>query len=190
MCRHPHRLMLLGAVKQGFLGEVCVELSCDVALEAADRFGFGLAFGASALEVVAGGGVMGQTRDHDPPQSAVGLTISRAAESMSLLFAAGSIEGRGAAESGEGTLVAYPARVLAGGDEKRARGVGADADPFDHLWGGLGDEWREDRVEGGDFIVEFEHPSGERLERKAIRAANIGSSGGAEPSRGANEFRD
>jgi hypothetical protein len=50
-----HRLMLLGAVKQGFLEEVCVELSCDVAPEAADRFGFGLAFGAG--------------RDRDIPRS-------------------------------------------------------------------------------------------------------------------------
>ena len=48
-----HRLMLLGVVKQGLLWEACVELSCDVALEAADGFGFGFAFAAAALEVVA-----------------------------------------------------------------------------------------------------------------------------------------
>ena len=44
-----HRLMLLGAVKQTLLWEACVELSCDVALEATDRFSLGLAFGASTL---------------------------------------------------------------------------------------------------------------------------------------------
>jgi len=31
--------------------EVCVELACDVSLEASDGFGFGFAFGAAALEV-------------------------------------------------------------------------------------------------------------------------------------------
>jgi hypothetical protein len=67
--------MLLGAVKQGSLWEIGVELSCDVALEAADRFGFGFAFFASALKVVASGWVVGGARDHDPPQSAVGLAV-------------------------------------------------------------------------------------------------------------------
>jgi hypothetical protein len=94
--------MLLGAVKPVLFWEAGVELSGDVALEAADGFGFGFALGAAALEVVAVGGVVGEAGDHDPPQGAVGLTISRAAESMALLFAAGSIEGRDAAESGEG----------------------------------------------------------------------------------------
>src|SRR5262245_29065524 len=67
------RLMLLGAGKQLLLWEACVELSCDVALKAADGFGFGLAFGASALEVTAGRGVVGQSSDHDSPQGTVCL---------------------------------------------------------------------------------------------------------------------
>ncbi len=64
------------------LGEAGVELSCDVALEAADGFGLGLAFGASTLEVVAGWGVVGEAGDDDSPQGAVGLTITGSAEAM------------------------------------------------------------------------------------------------------------
>src|SRR5258708_12499430 len=39
-----HRLMLLGAVKQGLLWEVCVELPCDVPLKPSNPFAFGLPF--------------------------------------------------------------------------------------------------------------------------------------------------
>ena len=111
--------------------EVCVELACDVLLEAADGFGFGFAFGAAALEVAAGRRVVGEAGDHDPPQGAVGLAVTGTAEPMSLLFAAGGVERCGAAESCEGSFVADPVRVLAGGDEERACGVGADAEAFD-----------------------------------------------------------
>ena len=80
--------MLLGVVKQALLWEACVELSCDVALEAADGFAFGLAFGAAALEVATGRGVVGEACDHDPPQSAVGLAVSGTTEAVTLVFAA------------------------------------------------------------------------------------------------------
>jgi len=44
--------MLPGAVKPVFcVGGAGMELACDVALEAADGFGFGLAFGAAALQI-------------------------------------------------------------------------------------------------------------------------------------------
>jgi len=78
---------------QSLLWEVRVELSCDVALEAADGFGCGFAFGAAALEVMAGCGVVRQAGDHDPPEGAVGLTVAAAVESMPLLFAARGVEG-------------------------------------------------------------------------------------------------
>ena len=81
-------MMLLGAVKPVFPRETRVELARDVALEAADGFGFGLAFGAAALEVATSRGVVGEAGDNDAPKGAVGLTVSTAAESMPLLFAA------------------------------------------------------------------------------------------------------
>ena len=107
------------------------EAAGDVALEAADGFGFGLAFGAASLEIATSLGVVGEAGDHDAPEGAVRLTVTAAAESMPLLFAAGGIEWCGAAESGEGSLVVDPTGVLTGGDEQRAGGVGADPNTVD-----------------------------------------------------------
>jgi hypothetical protein len=106
--------MLLGGVKPVGFGEAGVELACDVTLEAADGFGFGLAFGAAALEVVAGGGVIGEARDDDAPEGTVGLAVTGPAESVSLLLAAGGVERRSSAEASEGAFVADPVGVLAG----------------------------------------------------------------------------
>jgi hypothetical protein len=72
---------------QWFLWEPVVELAGDVSLEAADGFGFGFAVGETALEVAPGVGVVGEPADHDPPERRVGLAISGAAESVSLLLA-------------------------------------------------------------------------------------------------------
>ena len=68
--------MLLGGVKQALVWEACVELSGDVALETADRFGFCFAFGAAALEVAAGLGAVGEAGNDDAPECAVGLAIA------------------------------------------------------------------------------------------------------------------
>jgi hypothetical protein len=69
------------------LWEPVVELSGDVALEAADGFGFGLALAETALEVAPCVGVVGEPADHDPPERRVGLAVAGAAESVSLLLA-------------------------------------------------------------------------------------------------------
>src|SRR5829696_8950563 len=71
----PPRLMLLGVVQPVVVGEPPVHLSCDITLEAADRFGLGLALGTAALEVATCVGVIGETGDDDPPQRRVGLTV-------------------------------------------------------------------------------------------------------------------
>jgi hypothetical protein len=47
-------------------------------------------------------------------------------------------------------------RVFPGGDEKRARGVGADSESFEHLGRNLGDQRCEAPVKGTDLVVEFE----------------------------------
>src|SRR3954447_24252387 len=130
--------MLLGVVKPVFARKACVELAGDVALEAADGFGFGLAFGAAPLEIATSRGIVGEAGDHDAPEGAVGLTVAAAAESMPLLFAARRIEWRGSTESGEGSVVVDPTGVLTGGDEQRAGGVGADANTFEQRAGGVG----------------------------------------------------
>jgi hypothetical protein len=112
---------------QSFLRKTRVELAGDVALEAADGFGLGLAFGAAPLDVATCRRVVGESGDHDAPQGAVGLTVAAAAESMPLLFAARGIERCSSTESGEGSFVADSAGVLTSSDEQRAGGVGADA---------------------------------------------------------------
>lgn len=149
------------------LGEAGVELACDVALEAADGFGFGFAFGAAALEVVAGGGVIGEAGDDDASEGAVGLSVTGPAESVSLLLAAGGVERCSSAEASEGTFVSDPVGVLARGDEERAGGVGADAEPVEQLGGGVGDQRCQDGVERQHFLVECVDPAGEALEREA-----------------------
>ena len=141
-------------------------------------------------EILAGRGVVGEASDHDPPQGAVGLTVTGAAEAMSLLFAAGRVEWCCAAEPSEGSFVADPARVLAGGDEERAGGVGADPDSFDHLGCGLRDERCEQIVEVPDLVVEFQDASGEGLERDTIRVGDVGAARGPEPRGCAQQLRD
>src|SRR4051812_29889868 len=102
---NPHRLMLLGVVKPVFARKACVELAGDVALEAADGFGFGLAFGAAPLEIATSRGIVGEAGDHDAPEGAVGLTGAAAAGAMPLLFFARRIEWGGSPESGGGEFV-------------------------------------------------------------------------------------
>src|SRR4051794_28943190 len=121
---NPHRLMLLGVVKPVFARKARVELAGDVALEAADGFGFGLAFGAAPLEIATSRGIVGEAGDHDAPEGAVGLTVAAAAESMPLLFAARRIEWRGSTESGGGSVGVGPPGVFTGGGRPRARGGG------------------------------------------------------------------
>src|SRR5215831_9090816 len=161
--------------------EVCVELACDVALEASDCFGFGLAFGAAALEVAAGCGVVRETGDHDPPQCAVGLAVTGAAEAMSLLFAAGRVERCGAAKSREGSLVMDPVGVLAGGDEQCARGIGPDTETLDHRGGGLGDQWCQQVLKRADLFIEFPYALCERLECETVRVCDVGPAVRTEP---------
>ena len=60
-------LMLLGMSSGGWAWEVGVELSGDVALEAAHGFSFGEPFFHPTLDVLAGAGVVDSAGHHDPP---------------------------------------------------------------------------------------------------------------------------
>src|SRR4051794_6360792 len=102
---NPHRLMLLGVVKPVFARKARVELAGDVALEAADGFGFGLAFGAAPLEIATSRGIVGEAGDHDAPEGGVGLTGAAAAEAMAVFFSAPPIGGGGSPRSGGGTFL-------------------------------------------------------------------------------------
>jgi hypothetical protein len=61
----------------GQLGEVGVGFAGEIAFEAAEDFGLGLAFGGAAGDVVLGGLVAVHPDQGDPPQGAVGVAVSR-----------------------------------------------------------------------------------------------------------------
>src|SRR3974377_943866 len=166
------------------------ELASDVALEAADGFGLGFAFVAAASEVRAGVGVVGEAGDDDAPQGAVGLAVAGPAEAMSLLLAAGCVQGCGATQTRESPLVAEAVRVLARGDEECAGGLGADTELFHELRSGVRDEWFENVVEGANFVIEFQHAAGGGLGGEAGRVGAVGAAPAAgRASRGSGSRR-
>src|SRR6188472_4659145 len=61
-----------------------VELACDVALEAADDLGLGLAFGGASFGVGAGAFAVAQAADGDHVQRAVGVTVAAVAEAVAV----------------------------------------------------------------------------------------------------------
>src|SRR6185503_13377313 len=79
-----------------------VELAGEVAFEAADEVFLVAAVGCqSGGHVGAGGFVPGQSGQHDAVEGGVGLSVSRPAEPVVLLFAAGGVEWGDAGEAGE-----------------------------------------------------------------------------------------
>jgi hypothetical protein len=92
------------------------------------------------------------------------LAVTGSAEPVSLLLAAGGVEGRSSTKASEGSFVADPVGVFACGDEQCAGGVGADTEPLEHLGGGRGDQRSEDGVERCEFLVEGEDPASEAFE--------------------------
>src|SRR3954454_25347533 len=107
-----------GRVELGEVGaERVEELAGDVALEAADDLGLGLAFGGAALGVGAGAVAVAQPADGDHVQRAVGVAVAAVTEAMAVGAAGGDGDWAGAAERGEGGLVAQAFDVLPGADE-------------------------------------------------------------------------
>ena len=94
-----------------------VELAGEVAFEAADNLGGGLAFGAAAGDVGAGGSVPAQPDDGDAVEGGVGLEVAAAVEPVSGGLAGGGGDRAGAADGGEGGFRVQPMWVVAGGDE-------------------------------------------------------------------------
>src|SRR3954451_9044815 len=127
--------------------ERVVELARDVALEAADDLGLGLAFGGTPRGV--GGRALGVApaagRAH--VQRAVGVAVAAVVEAVAVGASAGDGDRAGGAERREGRLVAQTLDVLAGGHEQRGGVSGADRDAVEGDRRGLGDELRELLVE-------------------------------------------
>jgi hypothetical protein len=78
-----------------------VDVSGDVAFEAADRFGFGFAFWLLVVDVGAGGGVRGDSAERDDVDRAVELSVAAAVQSVAGCFAGVGGDRRGAGVPGE-----------------------------------------------------------------------------------------
>src|SRR5438128_2230757 len=93
--------------------EGVVDLAGDVALEAADDLFLVQALGAVAVGVGARARAIAQSADGDQVERAVGFAVAAAVESVSGRAPGGGSDWAGAAEAGEGALVAEPFDVLA-----------------------------------------------------------------------------
>ena len=66
--------------------QVRIDLTGDVALQAADDLGLGLSFFGAAFDVGAGGRVRSHAGEHDPPQAMVGLPVAAGVEPVPVTF--------------------------------------------------------------------------------------------------------
>jgi hypothetical protein len=78
----PGRVLLL--CQGGARFEALVDGSDEKSFEAADGFAAALSFGAFALEIVTGGGVIAALGDRDPVERRVELTVAAAVEPVAL----------------------------------------------------------------------------------------------------------
>jgi hypothetical protein len=78
-----------------------VELSGDVAFEAADGFASGLSFGDASLDVAAAACLPAESGKDDRVESRVGLTVTAAVEPSALCLARGGFHRAHPAERGK-----------------------------------------------------------------------------------------
>src|SRR5664279_6453101 len=133
-----------------------VDLAGDVALEATDDLGLGLALGESAGHVSLGRLVPAQSDHDDAVQGCVGLAITTAVEPVALSLARGCGDGVRSAERGEGGLGPEPVRVVSGGEEEPRRAVGADAEDLEQRGCGDGGEETNLFLKAFDLDAKFQ----------------------------------
>ena len=173
----------------GEVGSQCaVDLSCEVALEAADGFFFGFAFGDAAVEVAAGSVAVAEPDDDDHVQCPVGGAVAGEVEPVAAGAPAGCNAGHrsGCAQVGEGRFGAEPVDVLAGCDEQR-RGVVGAASQTRHCRGRCGGD---EPVESAFEFVGFGAEPGDAAPQAAQCCfgglGGIGEPGGVGPQPGAH----
>src|SRR5215207_5569067 len=156
------------AVEAGEVGgQRVVGLARDVALEAADDLGLGLAFGCSALGVGARAGAVARAADGDQVQRAVGVAVAAVVETVAGGLARGRRDRTGAAERGERALTAQALDVLPGADEQLSGVAGRDAEQRGRARRGAADQPLELLVERGDLLVERLDTPRQRAQREA-----------------------
>ncbi len=153
--------MMLLVVSSHLSGEVVEDLAGDVALEAPHGFDLREAFLASALDVAASPRIGRQADHHDPPERGIGVAITTSVQPVALLLSGRRIERGDATEVGEGALAPQPLGVVAGGDQERSGGLGANAGEADQIGRGFGDQRAQHGVELGDLGVDVAHSPGQ-----------------------------
>ncbi len=129
--------------------------SCDVALEAADDFSFGLAFRESTGHVRACRRVSLEPGDSDDVERVVHPSVPSTIEAVTVLCLSGCRrDGGGAGESSERSFVAA-ATVMRPRQHKRRRRDFADAGLAEQLGRDLSKQRRHCSVVIGDFVVEM-----------------------------------
>jgi hypothetical protein len=108
----------------GRSGQGSVELSSDVALQAADDLGLGLAFLGASLDVGAGRPMPGHPPDRDQGQRPVRFTVAATIEAVPGGLAGGGRDGRDPAQLREGGLAVQPLGVVAASDQQRRGRLG------------------------------------------------------------------
>jgi hypothetical protein len=131
------------------------DASCDVALEAADDFSFGLAFCESTGHVGAGCRVSLEPGDSDDVERVVHSSVASTIEAVTVLGLSGCRwDGGGAGESSERGFVAAAAVMRPGQHERRCGDV-ADPGFVEQLGRGLSQQRRHCPVVIGDLGVEM-----------------------------------
>src|SRR6266496_1561519 len=138
-----------------------VDLAADVAFEAALDLAFALALAGAAVDVGPGRLVVAHADEDDAVECGVGLAVAAPVEPVAVCLARGGVDRGGAAEHREGGLGAEPFGVVAGGDQERAGGVGADAERLDEPRRGSSGELSQLSVEAGDLGFECLVAAGE-----------------------------
>jgi hypothetical protein len=116
--------------------------------------------------------VLDHPGDHDVPEGGVGLAVTAAVESVTVvLAAAGWVVRRHRGERRPPRC--EPLGIVAGGDEERRGAVGPDAEGGDKFGRGLFDQRFEDGVDLGDLLFEgdgppSQHPKGELGQRDDV----------------------
>src|SRR3954452_20044059 len=122
------------------------DVAGEVALEAADGFAGGLAFGAAPVDVVLGLGVAAGAGDDDAVQCGVDLAVAALVEALSLGVAGAGGDWRNAGGAGQ---LGWGGEALRAGDLADELGRRQRSEP------GLGEQLRCDRGhEGGDLALE------------------------------------
>ncbi len=155
----PRVLMLLSIVERGETRQTAVELAGDVAFERADDLAPGATLGGATRDVSAGPQAGDHAHRDDAPERMIRAAVPAAVESLTDGQARGGIDRSDATEVGEGSLAAQALRIIAGGDQEGARGVGAHPEAGHELGSGGGDQRLQHGAEPLALRLEVLHPS-------------------------------